>query len=298
MFPDDFASAKGLYLKRRLRDILSNFLTPEDLAIVSNSYDIVGDIVIMKFTETSRRHCQDIARVILSLHKNVKTILAQIGPVSGDFRLRKLQHVAGEYKTNTVHRESGCMFAVDVDKCYFSPRLLYERRRIAELVKKDEVVINMFAGVGSFSIVIAKHSEVAKVYSIDVNPTAIQFMRENIRLNRVYGKVIPIFGDSKEVVKGKFRHMAERVLMPLPEKALGYLPYAILALRQSGGWVHYYDFEHAKKTENPVEKAKLKVAEKLDSLKTPFEFSFSRVVRTTGPNWYQIVLDIHIKRFQ
>jgi tRNA (guanine37-N1)-methyltransferase len=134
------------------------------------------------------------------------------------------------------------------------------------------------------------------VFSIDVNPAAIQFMRENIRLNRVYGKVIPLLGDSKAIIEHRLQHAADRVLMPLPEKAFEYLPCAVSALKTSGGLLHYYDFEHAKKTENPVEKAKLKVTEKLSSLNVAFEFPFSRVVRTTGPNWYQVVLDIHITR--
>jgi tRNA G37 N-methylase Trm5 len=82
--------------------------------------------------------------------------------------------------------------------------------------------------------------------------------------------------------------------MPLPEKALEYLPYALLALRESGGWIHYYDFEHATKTENAVEKVKLKVADRLSSLNVNFEFLYGRIVRATGPNWHQVVLDIKI----
>jgi tRNA G37 N-methylase Trm5 len=70
----------------------------------------------------------------------------------------------------------------------------------------------------------------------------------------------------------------------------------LLALKNGGGWIHYYDFEHADKNENPVEKVKLKVAEKLESLRVNFEIPFGRVVRTTGPNWHQIVLDIIVKR--
>jgi tRNA G37 N-methylase Trm5 len=82
--------------------------------------------------------------------------------------------------------------------------------------------------------------------------------------------------------------------MPLPEKALEYLPYALCSLKRQGGWIHYYDFQHAVGNENPTEKTKLKVAEKLDSLGVDYTFAFSRVVRSTGPNWYQTVLDIHV----
>jgi tRNA (guanine37-N1)-methyltransferase len=153
----------------------------------------------------------------------------------------------------------------------------------------------MFAGVGCFSIVMARHAEVKKVYSIDANPEAVQRMRENIRVNRAYGRVIPMLGDAREVVEERLRHVADRVLMPLPSKALEYLPYATLALRENGGWVHYYDFEHAAKDEDAVDKVRAKVSEKLLHTCASFEIPFARVVRATGPNWYQIVLDIKAK---
>jgi tRNA (guanine37-N1)-methyltransferase len=279
-------------LKRRLKDILSDFIPERNLAYIYNSYDIVGDIAILRLTEESRKYSKIIAEAILNVHKNVKTVLAQTSPVSGDFRLRKLEYVAGENKTVTVHRESGCQFSIDVAKCYFSPRLFFERMRIAKLVRNEEVVVNMFAGVGCFSIIIAKYSNAKKVYSIDVNPAAYQLMQENIRINGVFERVVPILGDAKDIIQTKLNRSADRVLMPLPEKALEYLPYAILALRNTGGWVHYYDFEHAKRNENPVEKVKLKVAEKLQNLVASFEIHSGRVVRSTGPNWYQVVLDI------
>lgn len=180
-------------MRKRLRKLLSDILPPEDLANVYNSYDIVGNVAIMRLTEASQRYGQAIAEAIMAGHRNVRTVLAQTSPVYGDFRLRKLVYVAGENKTTTVHKESGCLFAVDVEKCYFSPRLFYERMRIAKLIKNGEVVVNMFAGVGCFSIIIAKHSNPEKVYSIDVNPAAILCLQENIRLNRVYGKVCSNF---------------------------------------------------------------------------------------------------------
>jgi tRNA (guanine37-N1)-methyltransferase len=246
-------------------------------------------------TERSRKYSEKIADAIMAVHKNVKTVLAQAGAVHGEFRLRSLEYVAGEKKTLTVYTESGCLFSVDVEKCYFSPRLFYERMRIARLTEDGETVVNMFAGVGCFSIVMAKHAEVEKVYSIDVNLDAVQQMRENIRVNRAYGRVVPMLGDARDVVEERLCHVADRVLMPLPAKALEYLPYALLALREKGGWVHYYDFEHAAKDEDAVDKVRAKVSEKLLDICASFEIPFGRVVRETGPNWYQVVLDIKAK---
>jgi tRNA (guanine37-N1)-methyltransferase len=281
-------------LRKRLRKTLSDVLSSEDLSKVYNSFDIVGDIAIFRLPRNSSVNAQTAAEAIMSAHKNVKTVLLQASPVAGDLRLRRLTYVAGENKTSTIHKEFGCLFAVDVAKCYFSPRLSHERMRIARMVEPSETVVNMFAGVGCFSIIIAKHSSVAKVFSIDVNPAAIQFTQENVRLNMVYDKVIPLQGDSKEIINNRLQHVADRVLMPLPEKALGYLPYAVSALKKPGGWIHYYGFEHAAKIESPTEKAKLKVAEALGALGVDFEAPSVRVVRSTGPNWYQIAADVHI----
>jgi len=283
-------------LRRRLRKILSKVLPSDELVYVYNSYDIVGDMAILRLTNASRKYGRVIAEAVMSVHKNVRTVLAQTSSVHGDFRLRNLEYIAGENKTATVHRESGCLFSVDVKECYFSPRLLHERMRIARQVRNGEVVVNMFAGVGCFSIIVAKRSNGEKVYSIDVNPAAIEYMKENVRLNGAYGKVVPILGDAKEVIAERLQHVADRVLMPLPEKAFEYLPHALLALKKAEGWIHYYDFEHARKLENPIKKVKLKVAEKLQGLRVAFEIPFDRVVRTTGPNWYQVVLDIIVKR--
>ena len=280
--------------RKRLREKLSKDLSSQDLDQIYNSFDIIGDIAIIKMHNENKTNATAVANKIMSIHRGVKSVFVQASPISGEFRVRGLRWVAGENKTITKYRESGCVFVVDVEKCYFSPRLLYERSRIAGLVKPEETVVNMFAGVGCFSIIIAKTLDKTKIFSIDVNPVAAQFMKENIRINRVFGKVIPLLGDSKEIINADLQGKADRVLMPLPEKALEYLPYAICSLKKQGGWIHYYDFQHAVGNENPAEKTRLKVAEKLDCLGLDYTFAFSRVVRRTGPNWYQTVLDIHI----
>ena len=280
-------------MRKRLRKNLSRVLYPENSGKMYNSYEVVGNIAIIRMPVASE-NAQDIANAIMSIQRNVKTVLVQVSPVGGNFRLRSLKHVAGENKTSTIHRESGCLFSVDVEKCYFSPRLSYERLRVARLVKSSETVVNMFAGVGCFSILITKQANPVKVFSIDVNPVAIEFMQENIRLNRVYGTVVPLLGDSKAVISSRLQGVADRVLMPLPEKALEYLPAAVSALKPSGGWIHVHVFEHAAKTESPIEKVKLKLTEALASLSIDFEIPLIRVVRSTGPNWFQIVADVHL----
>jgi tRNA (guanine37-N1)-methyltransferase len=281
-------------LREGLRKKLSTIVFSEGLCQIYNSFDIIGNIAIIKMPNGNTIDAEIVANQIMSIHRNVKSVFVQNSPILGDFRVRELKLVAGEDKTITKYRESGCVFMVDVEKCYFSPRLSHERSRIAGMVKPNETIVNMFAGVGSFSIIIAKIVSQTKVFSIDVNPTSVQYMEENVRINRVYGKVIPLLGDSKNIINAQLQGKADRVLMPLPEKALEYLPYAVSTFKKCGGWLHYYDLQHAIGNENPIEKTKLKVTKKLETLGVSHVFDFSRVVRSTGPNWYQIVLDIRV----
>jgi len=232
----------------------------------------------------------------METHREVKSVWRQSSTVHGDYRLRSIEHVLGKKTTETVHREYGCIYKTDLKEAYFSPRLSYERIRIAKLVQAREVVLNMFAGVGCYSIAIVKHSNPLKVYSIDVNPHAVKYQHENVRLNRAETKVLPIHGDAKTVIENRLQNAADRVIMPLPEKAFDYLEYATLALKPRGGWIHYYSFEHANKNEDPVRKAERKVSGKLSKLGKEFAVEFSRIVRTIGPRWFQIVLDIKVNK--
>ncbi len=263
-------------------------------SVVYSAFDIVGDIAIIKMPKTCPVSAKEIAAAIMNRHKRVKAVFVQDSKVAGDFRLRNLTFVAGENRTATVHKESGCLFTVNLEKCYFSPKLSGERLRIAQLVQLGETVVNMFAGVGCFSILIAKRQPTAKVYSIDINPIAVKFMEENVSLNRVKDKVVPLLGDAKTIIETQLQGCADRALMPLPEKAYDYLPVALSALKPQGGWIHIHAFTHATKTEDPVEKVKQEVNETLSNLGEKFEIPLVRVVRSTGPNWWQLVADVHV----
>jgi tRNA (guanine37-N1)-methyltransferase len=262
--------------------------------VVYSAFDIVGDIAIIRIPKKCPVTSREVAAALMNRHKRIKAVYLQDSKVAGAFRLRSLTHVAGEKRTRTVHRESGCFYAVDLETCYFSPKLSGERLRIANLVQPGEVVVNMFAGVGTFSVLIAKRQPTAKVYSIDINHEAVEFMKENARVNRVYGHVVPILGDAKTIIEAQLKGCADRVLMPLPEKAYEYLAAAVFALKPSGGWIHLHTFVHATKTENPAEMVKAKVTEALQNLGMKFEVASVRVVRSTGPNWWQLVADIKV----
>ena len=280
-----------------LKRFLANKMGEDEIRSVYKSYDITGDVAVIKVPDALWDKRVLLAEAVMAANRSVKVVLGQISPVSGDYRVRGLEWISGEKRTEATYRENGCVFKVDLAKAYFSPRLSHERLRIAELVKQGEVIVNMFAGVGPFSIVIAKHSKASRIYSIDINPDAFPYVEENIRLNKVVDRVIPILGDAKEVIEAELKGVADRILMPLPEKAAEYLDAAVSAAKTGNSWLHYYEHIYAK-DEDPMEAVKEKLSELLVKKKIDHELHFGRVVRAVGPRWYQVVVDALIRKSQ
>ncbi len=278
---------------RLLRRIAAEVLG-EDLARrVWGRVEVVGDIaVIRKSPDVDLETLKPLAEELLRRIKYVRSVWVAITPVTGEFRVRRYEHLAGERRSVTIYKEHGCAFKIDITKVYISPALNYEHWRVAKDVKPGEYVINMFAGVGLFSIIMAKLSRPRKVISIDINPDAYRLMVENIRLNRVEGVVEPLLGDACELVKG-MEHVADRVLMPLPRLSLECLPQAIRSLRGSG-IVHVYEFVTARSKAEAVYSTKSLFSRRLEDLGVRWSFKFARVVRSVGPRYYQVVLDILI----
>lgn len=276
-----------------LISLLSDKLPPHILASLPHAIDFIGDIAVVEIASELASYKQIIGNAILEAHKTVKTVLAKSGAVSGVYRLRTFEVIGGEAKTQTVHREHGCIFHVDLAKAYFSPRLSYEHSRVASLVSQGETVVDMFAGVGSFSILVAKKREDVRVYAIDVNPDAFEFLKKNMLANRVESRVTPILGDARQIVNERLRGVADRVIMNLPEKAIEYVNVACAAVKPEGGVIHYYEFSN---TSNPIETAKSRLAEALKHTNRHLKkILLARIVRGVAPFNYQIVVDAEIR---
>lgn len=287
-----------LFTERKQReasfvDLLEDKLPPHLLASLPHSADIVGDTAIIEVPPELEVHVNVIGEAFLKANKNVQTVLAKAGAVSGTYRLRQFKTIAGEDKTETIHKEHGCQYYVDVSKAYFSPRLSYEHNRVASLVKEGETVVDLFAGVGPFVVLIAKKHENIKVYAVDVNPDAVELLKKNIRLNRVDNKVYPILGDARQVVKEKLSGIADRVIMNLPEKAIEFVDAACEALKPVGGIIHFYGFINASGSIENVQRCFAEAAEK--SGRRVERIISSKKVRATAPHEWQIVVDAIIR---
>ena len=274
-----------------LKKALENILSDKDNADLVSAFDQIGDIIIVRIPDSLISKKKIIGKTLLEQVKTAKSIFYQSSPVEGDFRTRNLQLIAGDKKTETEYKENGCRFIIDVEKAFFSPRLSTERERISNLVNDGDVVINMFGGVGMFSILAAKKKQCI-VYNIDINPTASKLCEENIKLNKLKGDVISLNGDSIKIINEQLQNKADRVLMLLPERSDEFLDTAILSLKKNG-FIHYYSHIHAEKKQDAP---KLSEEHFLSINKTRAKIISSKNVRPIGPRFYQTVVDVKIQK--
>ncbi len=277
---------------RSLEDALSGRIPSELLVDLPKSFDIVGDIAILDLNPELTSHEGTVGQAIMMAHTNVRAVFAKAGPVSGPDRVRPLRRVAGENRTETIHREFGCLFKVDLSKVFFSPRLSTEHQRVAESVRQAEVVVDMFAGVGPFSILIAKRLGTVEVNAIDSNAGATRLIEENARLNHVESKVHVWPGNASEIVPGHIEGKATRVIMNHPSEAKDFIETACRALRTIGGVIHYYTFSDG-------EDCELKGRDEFEAGLKASGWNAegtveTRKVREVGPFKWQVAVDARV----
>jgi len=277
----------------KLVDVLEDKLAPHLLASLPHAIDFVGNVAIIEVPPELELYKTILGEAILKVHKRVRTVLAKSGAVGGVFRVREFEVISGTGETETVHKEHGCVYYVDLNKAYFSPRLSHEHDRVASQVKEGETVVDMFAGVGPFSVLIAKRHDKVQVYAIDVNPDAIRFLEKNIKVNHVSEKVKSVLGDARKVIKERLFGVADRVIMNLPEKAIEYVDAACEAIKPEGGVIHFYDFTSAP---DLLETAKVRLVEAVKQTnRSVKKVLLTRRVRETAPYEWQVVVDAEIQ---
>src|SRR5579863_832666 len=274
-----------------LKQAMIGILTDAEAEELYGAFDQIGNIIILRIPDSLLSKRKTIGEVLLEKVKTAKSIFYQSSPVEGDYRIRQLELLAGEDSTETEYKEHGCRFKVDVEKTFFSPRLSTERERIAEVINEGETIINMFGGVGMFSIVAAKKKK-CHVYNIDINPDAARLCSENILLNKLKGTVESIEGDATKVIEERLLEAGDRVLMLLPERSDEFLDSAIKAAKKKA-IIHYYCHTHAEKKDQV---ASLASQHFLSVVKVKSEILGAKIVRPVGPRFYQAVVDAAISK--
>jgi len=208
------------------------------------SFNILGNIAVVNFSDnTNLKDKKKFAQNLLKNNSVVKTVIEKSGKFSGRLRKMQTKHLAGEKTKEVLYKENNCIFRFNIDSTYFSPRLSNERKEIASMIKKDERVLVMFAGVAPYSIVIAKNSSAKEVYSNEINREANKYAELNVRLNKIKNKVKLVNGDIKRIARKLYEkgEKFEVIVMPRPQLKDSFLEQTFM-LSKKGTRVYYYDF--------------------------------------------------------
>ena len=233
-FKGKIVICNGLVHNKKTRDYRLN-LDKEIRDIAPRSFDIFGDIAILRLRRDSEVYERQIAEALLLSHKNIKTICVDLG-VRGEFRIRDLRVISGDNNFISVHKENGMKFEADISKVYFSPRLATERERLSSLVNNHEDVLDAFAGVAPFSISVAMKG--CKVTSLDSNPEAVKWALKNFDSNGINKKYFSFFTSKFENYHFGAQKF-DRIILNNPTNCLPFLDKA-MKLVVKMGMIHFY----------------------------------------------------------
>ena len=266
-------------------------LTVSDILGYSPAYEIIGDIALIDDKNAESAPADEIsnaADAILKAHPAVQTVLLSIGPISGEFRTRPLKYIAGIDKTATVHKEYGCKYNVDLARAYFTPRLSTERRRILLQIKDGETVVDMFAGVGPYSIMISKNASPGRVIANDKNEAAAELLLQNAALNKV-SNITVLNKDAADLAK-EYEGVGDHVIMNLPHNAYDFLDTAVSICRKNG-IIHYYAMTSE---EDLFDGSVALICAAAEKQGRTIEVLEMKNVRSYAPHQYNICLDVRI----
>ncbi|MFA4887434.1 MAG: class I SAM-dependent methyltransferase family protein [Candidatus Nanoarchaeia archaeon] len=233
-----------------LKEALKKELSKKELEQLKTSMDVVGTIAILEIDKELRKHEKKIAQTLLKINKQIKTVVRKEGEHTGLYRIQDYTYLAGEKTFETIHKENGAQFYLDITRTYFSVRLSTDRLRIAQQIKNNELVLVMFSGIGVYPIVFSKHSKAKEIYGIELNPDAHEYGEKNLQLNKT-NNVFLFCGDVREVATHLGRQF-DRILMPLPHGAEQFLP-LLSQISKKGATIHYYTIAQEDEFDNQKE---------------------------------------------
>jgi len=266
--------------QNRIKDKLAH-LPPNVIDELPMKWEFVGDIVILKLHETAGPYKKEIGKAYAE-ELSVRTVCADIGGVSGELRRPATEVLFGE-NAESVRLENGIRYKFDVTKIMFASGNTDERNRMCHLNCKNETVIDMFAGIGYFTLPIAKFTGAKTVVACEKNPDSFRYLKENIKINGV-SNVIPILGDNRELDHAG----ADRIIMGYVQRTSEFLGKAKEMIRP-GGMIHYHDTFYV--TEH---------RERLDEIfsktfgKDGFSIVSVREVKSFAPSVSHYVADVRI----
>jgi len=238
---------------------------------------VIGDILVLKKNVNNPQELLKIPGV---------NRVVRLGRIKGVQREPDVEVIIGD-GTETVHRENHCFFKLDVSKIMWSKGNTTERKRMSQLVEDGETVVDLFSGIGYFTIPMAVHGNPKKIYAVEINPVAYGYLAENIKINKIGDVVEPIKGDCRDLAP---RNIADRVLMGYIGNTNEYLDVAMEVLKDEGV-IHYH--------ESVPDKLKFKrPAERVQRAAKGYEVDIlnQRIIKKYSPGVYHVVVDARVRK--
>jgi len=221
----------------RIQSYMELAVIPEELRHeLPRSFDVVGDVVIVRLPKTLLPYCHEVGTALLSFVPGARVVAVDSG-VQGEARLRALEVVAGQGPLVTTYRENGLSFKVDLERAYFSPRLAGEHDHMSKVSQDGERLLDLFCGIGPFSLTVLSRCLHSTAVGVDSNAQAIELMRENAERMGVSARLECRTEDAGNFLKGGGEF--DRVVMNLPREGYKYLK-LVGRLVKSPGWLHFY----------------------------------------------------------
>ncbi len=259
------------------------------------SFEIIGDTLIIRDT-ADKETLRNFAEEKMNKHPYLKSAVLQTSKIQGQKRIRHLETILGSQSFETTHKEHGCVYRMNLLHSFFSPRLSFERQRIANLVEKNEIVLNFFSGVGPFSIAIASKQKECIVHSIEINEIAYRYLCQNILMNNCQNRVFPYLGDAFEIVQKYFINSVSRIVLPLPLESQKSLPISCKALKNGKGIIHWQITEHLESKKIPLDEIQDKIQSIFDDnkMKLKYNVESAKIIRWIAPRIAHIAIDLNI----
>lgn len=268
-----------------VRARLADRFGPEALAELPHHYFRVGDVLLLDLPIPEPE--REVARAYAeALH--MRSVLGVKGGIEGELRTPVARLLWGDQRTETVHVENGLRFALDPAKVMWSHGNLAERRRVQDWDCRGETVVDLFAGVGYFTVPVAAKAGAARVVAIEKNPVSFGFLERNLRLNGVDGRVEARLGDCRDVAPVS---VADRVLLGYLPDSLEFVPAAVHALKPSGGRLHVHRLRPVK---HPIQDVFSPVKDAVERLGRVATLERSVPVKSYGPGHEHVVLDVAV----
>tara|TARA_B110000008_G_scaffold119227_1_gene121952 strand:+ start:4613 stop:5413 length:801 start_codon:yes stop_codon:yes gene_type:complete len=216
--------------------------------------------------------------------------LARLGEIVGEKRESTVEILLGEDDW-VIRKESGIKYGYNLTKCMFSSGNINERRRMGEIISKDEVIIDLFCGIGYYTLPILVKSEAKHVYSCEWNINAINALKYNLENNKVEKRCTVYEGDNRTTTRDLF-DIADRVLLGLLPTAEKSYDIALDCLKKTGGILHLHGLAPADNHQKLVIDT-TNILENLDSNYKVRNVDINKI-KSYAPHWDHLVLDIEI----